>query len=92
MSDRGRVQIFVFGRVQGVFFRDSTRHKALEVGVAGYVCNLRDGRVEVVAEGRAEDLGALIGWCGSGPPTARVEKVDLVEQQFIGDLEGFEIR
>jgi acylphosphatase len=65
----------VSGYVQGVFFRASTREQALALGVTGYARNLRDGRVEVLACGAPDAVGALCGWLRQGPPGARVSDV-----------------
>lgn len=68
-------RFIVRGRVQGVFFRASTRERALELGVSGYARNLPDGCVEVLASGSDQVLGALQEWLRQGPPAARVEGV-----------------
>jgi acylphosphatase len=68
-------RFIVTGRVQGVFFRASTRDFALQLGLAGYARNLADGGVEVVASGDGEALAALYAWLHHGPPAARVESV-----------------
>jgi acylphosphatase len=62
----------VEGRVQGVYFRGATREQALRLGVTGYVRNLPDGRVEVLACGRPAAVTQLCEWLRSGPPMARV--------------------
>lgn len=72
-------QILIHGHVQGVFFRQSAQKKALELGVSGLVRNLKDGSVEVIAEGSSEKIKLLIEWCHSGPTRARVDKVDIHE-------------
>jgi acylphosphatase len=69
------VRFFVSGRVQGVFFRASTREQARELGLAGYARNLPDGRVEVLAGGDDAALDALERWLWVGPPSAEVELV-----------------
>ena len=69
------VRFVVSGRVQGVFFRASTRAEALRLGLGGSARNLPDGRVEVVASGADEALSALERWLWQGPPSARVEDV-----------------
>ncbi|ERJ20532.1 Acylphosphatase protein [Salinisphaera shabanensis E1L3A] len=69
-------QFLVSGRVQGVGFRDATRTRANELGLAGWVRNLSDGRVEVQAAGSGEKLNALADWLQDGPPSAKVEHVD----------------
>jgi acylphosphatase len=66
----------VSGRVQGVFFRDSTRQQALKLGLTGNARNMPDGSVEVLACGRAGALGTLERWLQSGPPMASVANVD----------------
>jgi acylphosphatase len=67
----------VTGKVQGVFFRASTRQKALELGCRGYAKNLPDGRVEVLAIGEPQAVASLIEWLWIGPPTARVTAVNV---------------
>ena len=66
----------VAGRVQGVFFRASTRDQAARLGITGYARNLPDGRVEVVACGNDENLDALYEWLQQGPPHAQVERCE----------------
>lgn len=68
---------YVSGRVQGVFFRASTRDKAQSLHVSGYARNLDDGRVEVLACGEQEQVEALIDWLWEGPRLARVESVEV---------------
>lgn len=67
----------VSGRVQGVFFRASTRQRAEALGVTGYARNLRDGRVEVLACGGEAAVEALVEWLAEGPPAAHVTAVDV---------------
>lgn len=66
----------VSGKVQGVFFRASTRKQALELGLRGYAKNLPDGRVEVLAAGSDAALDALAAWLRQGPPAARVDDLE----------------
>lgn len=80
----------ITGRVQGVFFRSSTKRKAEELHVTGRVRNVPDGSVEVFAEGSEEDLQELIKWCQEGPAGARVEGVEIQEATEEGG-EGFRI-
>jgi acylphosphatase len=70
----------VTGRVQGVFFRQSTREKALALGITGTVCNLADGSVEVVATGTKQQLDELMAWCRQGPAKAEVTGVEWQEE------------
>lgn len=67
------------GRVQGVFFRDSTRREALARGLTGYAINLENGDVEVLACGAPEALDALQQWLSKGPPMARVDSVASID-------------
>src|SRR4028118_1740578 len=69
-DDRARVYVRVSGRVQGVFFRDSTREKAQELGLSGYVKNMPDGDVAALFEGPTEGVEEMIRWCGQGAPHA----------------------
>jgi acylphosphatase len=75
-----RRHVWVTGVVQGVFFRSSTVEKARELGVAGWVRNLSDGRVEAVFEGDPESVEAAVSWCRGGPAHAVVERVDVEEE------------
>jgi len=80
MSDTAKsatvcVRCLVGGRVQGVFFRASTRHQAQVLGLTGYVKNLHDGRVEVVACGESGAIDELRNWLSKGPADARVSGV-----------------
>ena len=68
----------VHGRVQGVFFRDSTRREAQRLGISGHALNLPDGTVEVLAAGPADALAELERWLHQGPPMSRVTKVEWV--------------
>ena len=70
-----RYRVLVSGRVQGVFFRDSCRRVAEEHGVAGWVRNLPDGRVEAVFEGPPDDVGRLVDWARLGPRRAVVDDI-----------------
>ena len=84
-----RAHVYISGRVQGVFFRDSTRHLARQYGVAGWVRNLPDGRVEAVFEGEKDAVQRLIDWCHQGPPGARVDRVDVEWQEYTGAFTDF---
>ncbi|MGB9757755.1 MAG: acylphosphatase [Candidatus Bipolaricaulaceae bacterium] len=87
-----RVHIFVSGRVQGVFFRAHTRDLAQKLGLAGFVRNLPDGRVEVVAEGPEEKLQELIQFCHRGPPLAHVTGVEVHWEEPTGEFRSFSVR
>lgn len=87
-----RAHIVVSGRVQGVFYRYSTVEEASRLGLSGWVKNLPDGRVEAVAEGEREAVLRLVEWCRRGPPSARVEKLDVDWEAPTGEIRGFETR
>jgi len=87
-----RAHIFVSGRVQGVFFRVETRDEATKRNVTGWVRNTSGGRVEAVFEGEREDVEEVIEFCRSGPPGARVTKIDVQWKEYTGEFENFKIR
>jgi acylphosphatase len=87
-----RAHVFVSGRVQGVFFRSETKHKADRYDVKGWVRNLPDGRVEAVFEGEEEAVKALIEFCKRGPSGARITNVDLRWENFAGEFDAFKVR
>ncbi len=71
------ISIIVSGKVQGVFFRQSTKEKANQAGIRGEVRNTPDGKVAILATGDREKLDELIDWCRQGPPRARVTAVEV---------------
>ena len=89
--ERTRAHVFVSGRVQGVFYRATTREQARERGVDGWVRNLDDGRVEAVFEGPADAVEAMVEWCHEGSSRASVDDVD-IEYADPEGREGFEVR
>lgn len=86
------VEVRVSGRVQGVFYRASTRDRARELGVSGWVRNLADGSVQFVAQGDTEAVAALVDWARRGPPGARVDELDQRPVAEDPALAGFEVR
>lgn len=86
-----RVHVYIKGRVQGVFYRVFTKKNADELGIVGWVSNLADGRVEVVAEGKKEILKRFINKLQKGPRLSKVEHIDVVWEKEIGEFSGFEI-
>ena len=84
------VHLWITGRVQGVSFRGATRERAEQLGITGWVRNLRDGRVEAWFEGTSEAVVEMVRWCRSGPSRAEVESVE-VEEATVSRLETFEI-
>jgi acylphosphatase len=90
-DERVRRRAVVRGRVQGVFFRDSTRERARAHGVDGWVCNRGDGAVEAVLEGPPEAVERVLRFLDTGPPRAAVQGVEVREEEPEG-LSGFEVR
>ena len=86
------IKCIVSGRVQGVFFRASTREQALSLGLTGQVQNLPDGRVAVTASGSQAALDALQDWLWRGPPQAAVSEVQCEACSDPVGLAGFDIR
>jgi acylphosphatase len=86
-----RLHVMISGRVQGVFFRASSRDAARERGLLGWVRNLPDGRVEALFEGPEEELAAMLEWCRHGPPGALPESVEATGEDFRGEFEDFRI-
>jgi acylphosphatase len=85
-----RRRVVVRGRVQGVWFRESARERADELGVAGWVRNNTDGAVEAELEGDSRDVGALVAWFRRGPSRARVDSLDVDELAPVGER-GFRV-
>jgi acylphosphatase len=86
-----RVRVLVRGRVQGVFFRAEARERARSLGVAGWIRNAGDGSVEAVFEGADEQVDSLVEWCRRGPAGARVDEVEAVSEEPVGEV-GFQVR
>lgn len=86
-----RVRVVARGRVQGVFFRDSTRREAQSAGVSGWVSNRPDGAVEAVFEGDPGAVSRLVEFCRRGPGRAEVTDLDVHEEEPEG-VSGFTIR
>lgn len=84
-------RVIVHGRVQGVWFRESMRRVAEQHGVTGWVRNRPDGTVEAVFEGRPTDVELVVAWCREGPPRARVDRVETLDEPPEG-LAGFAVR
>ena len=86
-----RRRVVVYGRVQGVFFRDSARRLAQQHGVSGWVANRWDGTVEAVFEGEPDAVERLVRFMNEGPRGAEVERVDVTEEEPEGSR-GFSVR
>lgn len=87
-----QIHLQIQGRVQGVWFRATAREKAMTLGLTGWVRNLPDRRVELVAEGPRKALDAMVDWCHIGPPLAHVEEVSIERGHATGTFASFEVR
>ena len=87
-----RAHVLIEGRVQGVCYRIDARRAALERNLTGMVRNLPGGKVEAVFEGEDSDVKSMLKWCETGPPLARVTKVEVEWKPYTGEFEGLEIR
>jgi acylphosphatase len=90
VGERVRRRVIASGRVQGVFFRESTRREAERVGVAGWVRNDADGTVSAVFEGEAGAVDRLAAFVRAGPGHAEVDRVEVVDEEPEG-LQGFSV-
>lgn len=90
--EKKRLHAIVHGRVQGVNFRATTTREAMSLGVTGWVRNLRDGTVEVTAEGEEEDLKALVAFLHEGPPVANVTEVETRWSTATDEFDQFRVR
>jgi acylphosphatase len=86
-SPVAKVRLLIRGRVHGVFFRQSTRERAQELGLVGWVRNLENGMVEVEAEGKRDLVEQLVAWCHKGPPSARVDAAEVTWLETENKLE-----
>lgn len=86
-----RIHLFIYGRVQGVFFRASAQREAKRLGVFGWVKNRPDSSVEIVAEGEEDNIKALLSWTQHGPSTARVDNVETKWGKYTGEFSDFKI-
>lgn len=87
-----RVHVFISGRVQGVFFRAETQRAANGFHLTGWVRNTADGRVEILLEGKDENVNKMLDWCHIGPPAARVKEVIVEEEPYIGEFREFSVQ
>jgi len=86
-----RAHVYVHGRVQGVFFRATTRDKAIALGVKGWVSNCQDGSVEAVFEGEKDTVEKIVDWCKKGPEGAFVNHIDIRWEKYSGEFDEFSI-
>ena len=86
-----RAHVYIHGRVQGVFFRATTRDKAIALGVKGWVKNCLDGGVEAVFEGEKDTVEKVVDWCKKGPEGAFVNHIDIRWEKYSGEFDEFSI-
>lgn len=86
-----RAHVYVHGRVQGVFFRATTRDKAIALGVKGWVKNCLDGCVEAVFEGEKDTVEKIVNWCKKGPAGAFVNRIDVHWEKCSGEFDEFSV-
>lgn len=86
------VHVLISGQVQGVWFRSSTKQKAEQLGLTGWVRNTPDGDVEAVFEGEEKIVKEMIEWCHRGPPLAKVENVEVKKQNPTNGFDTFSVR
>jgi len=86
-----RIRLFVTGKVQGVFFRQTLKVMAKKNDVFGWVKNLEDGRVEAVLEGEEDKVDRLVEWAHGGPANARVEDVNIRNEKFTSEFSTFDV-
>lgn len=89
---KSSVHVIMSGRVQGVWFRASTKQKAEQLGLTGWVRNTYDGDVEAVFEGDEHQIQEMLEWCHRGPQLAKVENVEVKAQESTNGFEDFSIK
>ncbi len=92
MPENARVLLKIYGRVQGVFFRDSAQKQAQALNLTGWVKNKSDGTVEILAEGNKEKLQEFINWCQQGSEKAQVSKIETDWQNYQAEFNDFLIK
>ncbi len=86
-----RIHLFVTGKVQGVFFRQALKVMARRNNVLGWVKNLKDGRVEAILEGEDLNVSKVVEWAHAGPANARVEDVEIRNEDYAGEFTKFDV-
>ena len=85
------IRLFVTGRVQGVFFRQSLKAKCIQNNIFGWVKNLPDGRVECVLEGTGDNVSKLVKWSHVGPANSIVENIEIHDEEFNNEFSKFDV-
>ena len=89
---KSNLHVIISGRVQGVWFRASTKQQAEKLGLTGWVRNISSGQVEAVFEGESDKLDEMIKWCHKGPSLSKVENVEIKKQTPTDAFDDFSIR
>ena len=92
IEKKTRAHVFIRGKVQGVYFRQNTKHVATKHKVNGWVRNLLDGRVEAIFEGDNIDVNKVIEWCHVGPPNSIVDDVEVRLEKYNDEFASFTIK
>lgn len=92
MHDNVTAHLFISGKVQGVFFRHNTCKRAVSLNLKGFVKNLRDGRVEVIAEGKKENIKRLIEFCKNDYLPAKIKDIEINYKKSGEKFKEFNIR
>ena len=87
-----RARLTISGRVQGVWYRGSTKQQAEDLGLTGWVRNCESGQVEVIVDGADVAIDKLISWCRTGPSMARVTDVRIEFEDYSGEFFGFRVK
>lgn len=85
-----RVHVFVYGKVQGIFFRSNIKKRAYSLGIKGWVRNIDKG-VEAIFEGKDNDIKRIIEFCKIGPRGARIDKVDIINEDYKDEFKEFKV-
>lgn len=91
MTEYYRVHVFVSGKVQGVYYRQTTSYEAQKLNIHGWIRNLRDGRVEAIFEGEKANIDKLLSWCNKGPKDAIVKDIEIIQEQYKNEYTNFQI-
>lgn len=86
-----RAHVIISGRVQGVFYRAHTRETARSLNLKGWVKNRYDSTVEAIFEGDEKDIEKMVEWCRQGPPSAKVDDVNVEWKKFTGEFNSFDV-
>jgi len=89
--DNIRMHLVIEGRVQGVWFRESTRREAVALKLTGWVKNRSDGTVEALIEGPEQEVKRLVSWCRKGPPAAGVSGIRKKQETWQGEFDSFDV-